>query len=102
LDKLIEQFNNIKVKEYSLNLEYKISEKKAAYANDQAEKSHYNDFIKLISTLDKGVYQKKWVCEKIGFSNPKNLSKKILNIEAVMKYMAESNIKNQGQSIIVS
>lgn len=102
LDKLIKQFNNIKVKEYSLNLEYKTSEKKAAYAKDQAEKSYYNDFIIFISKLDKGVYQKKWVREQISFSNPKNFSKKVLNKEAVMKYMAETNIEAKGQSIIVN
>ena len=102
MDKLIEQFNNIKVQEYSLNIEYKESEKKVAYAKEQADNSNYTVFIKFISALDKGVYQKKWVREQIGFSNPKNFSKDILNKEAVMKYMAEANIKPQGQSIIVS
>ncbi len=102
LDKLIEQFNNIKVQEYSLNIQYKISEKKAAYDKEREDNSYYNNFIEFISTLDKGVYQKKWVCEQIGFLNPKNLSKKILKKETVMKYMAEANIKPQGQSIIVS
>ncbi len=102
LNKLIEQFNNINIKEYSLNLEYKVSEKKVAYAEKQRDNSNYTSFIRFISTLDKGVYQKKWVCEQIGFLDPKNLSKSILKKETVMKYMEESNIKPQGQSIIVS
>lgn len=103
LDKLIEQFNNIKVKEYFLNLEDKVNEKKVANAKEQADedKYYYTAFITLISKLNKGVYQKKWVREQIGFSNPKNFSKEILNKEVVMKYMAEANIKPKGQSIIV-
>ncbi len=102
LEKLIEQFNGIKVEEYSLNIEYEISEKKVAYDKEREENSYYNNFIEFVSTLDKGVYQKKWIREQIGFSNQKTFSKLVLNKEKVIQFMAAANIEAKGQSIIVS
>lgn len=102
LDKLIEQFNGIKVEEYSINIEYEISEKKVAYDKEREENSHYNNFIELVSTLDKGVYQKKWIRQQIGFSNQKTFSKLVLNKEKVIQFMAAANIEAKGQSIIVN
>lgn len=102
LNMIIKEIQNIKVDNHSLDIKYETGKKKQDYDKKRADDAYYTKFIEVVSGLEKGVYQKKWVREQIGLSNVKVFSQKILNKQKVIDYMAEANIVAKGQSIIIN